>query len=52
MDPEFSWLCEWRPEQLRGILVDIFDAEQAGAALRRVEEAEAVAGEGLAADSR
>ncbi len=46
----FSWLKEWRPEQLRGTLVDMFVAEEAGQAMRRVEQAEAVAGVGLAGD--
>jgi MOSC domain-containing protein YiiM len=50
MTPVFSWLRQWRPEELRGILVDIFLADDAGAPMRRVERAEAVAGSGLAGD--
>jgi MOSC domain-containing protein YiiM len=46
----FSWLQAWRPEQLRGTLVEIFIAEAAGAAMRRVAQVEAIAGAGLAGD--
>ncbi len=46
----FSWLKEWRPEQLRGTLVAIFVADAAGGRMRRVEQAEAIAGAGLAGD--
>jgi len=50
MSPLFHWLTKWRPEQLRGTLVDIFVADVAGGTMRRVERAEAVAGVGLAGD--
>ena len=46
----FSWLRQRRPEELRGTLVAIFVADEAGAAMRRVEQAVAVAGVGLAGD--
>lgn len=50
MSPVFSWLREWRAEQLRGTLVGIFVADVAGGAMRPVARVEAIAGAGLAGD--
>lgn len=50
MAPVFSWLTRWRADQLRGTLVDIFVAPEAGETMRRVEAVEAIAGAGLAGD--
>ena len=50
MAPVFSWLRAWRAQELRGTLVAIFIADDAGGAMRRVQEVEAVAGVGLAGD--
>jgi MOSC domain-containing protein YiiM len=46
----FSWLREWRKEQLHGSLQGIFITDSAGAPMRRVERVEAIAGVGLAGD--
>lgn len=46
----FSWLGNWRRDQLQGVLVAIFVCEAAGAPMRRLNEARAVAGAGLAGD--
>lgn len=48
--PLFSWLSEWSPRDLRGTLVDIFVTAAAGQAMRRLTEAQAIAGQGLAGD--
>ena len=50
MTPVFSWLKEWRAEQLSGTLVDIFIADTKGQAMRRIEQIEAITGVGLAGD--
>jgi len=50
MAPVFSWLREWRADQLHGTLVAVFVTGDAGRAMRRVTEVEAVAGLGLAGD--
>jgi len=50
MAPVFSWLRQWRADQLRGTLVGIFIADEAGGTMRRVDEVEATAGVGLAKD--
>ena len=50
MAPVFSWLRQWRADQLQGTLVDIFVADEAGGIMRRVDEVEAIAGVGLAED--
>ena len=46
----FSWLRDWRREELQGVLVDIFVCDAAGAPMRRVDEITAIVGEGLAGD--
>jgi MOSC domain-containing protein YiiM len=46
----FSWLKNWRSEQLNGTLTDIFVAQEAGAPMQRVTRIEALAGSGLAGD--
>lgn len=46
----FSWLNEWRPDELTGELVDIFIASSAGAEMRRVAEAVCLPGRGLSGD--
>jgi len=50
MTSVFSWLGPWRPEQLRGTLMAIFVSEAAGAPMRSVPYARAVAGAGLEDD--
>lgn len=46
----FSWLRNWPPEQLQGTLCGIFVAPAAGATIRGVEAANAIAGSGLEGD--
>lgn len=46
----FSWLNEWRSNELNGQLADIFVAVSAGAPMRRVEVADCIPGQGLAGD--
>ena len=48
--PLFSWLAEWRPDQLRGTLKAIFIADSAGGGMCRVPQIEAIAGAGLKGD--
>ena len=50
MAPVFSWLRQWRADQMRGTLAGIFVADDAGGAMRRVDEVEAIAEVGLAED--
>jgi len=50
MHPVFSWLKQYRSDELVGLLEAIFIAEMAGTPMRRVSEVEAVAGTGLASD--
>jgi MOSC domain-containing protein YiiM len=46
----FSWLRERRHQELRGTLVDIFVADDAGEPMRRLQRCEALVGMGLAGD--
>lgn len=46
----FRWLDRWRAEELRGTLLDIFVADDAGAPMRRVDSALCVAGRGIEGD--
>jgi len=46
----FSWLKKWRSEELEGSLTDIFIAEAAGAAMRRLDRVEALVDAGLVGD--
>lgn len=46
----FSWLAEWRPQELQGQLREIYVAVAAGQPMRRVIEVRAVAGKGLEGD--
>jgi len=48
--PLFSWLRKRRPEDLRGTLVGIFVADDAGEPMHRLQRCEALAGMGLAGD--
>jgi MOSC domain-containing protein YiiM len=50
LSPLFSWLADWRPDEFRGTLTDIYVAAAAGAAMRRVAEVRAIAGAGLEGD--
>lgn len=46
----FSWLRAWRPDELRGQLLDIFVAPHAGAPMQRLAEVECSPGFGLQGD--
>lgn len=48
--PLFSWLSEWRAEELEGELAAIFVAPAAGQPMRAVAEARAIPGAGLEGD--
>jgi len=48
--PLFSWLADWRRDQLSGTLCDIFLADGAGVPMRRVTEVKVLAGLGLSGD--
>lgn len=50
MAPVFSWLREWRAEELHGSLLGIFIADSADQAMRSVDCVEAILGSGLAGD--
>ena len=50
MTPVFSWLRNWRQDQLEGILVDIFITDAAGNPMRHVDQVKAIAGVGLDGD--
>ncbi len=50
VSPLFSWLNQWRADELRGVLSDIYVADAAGAPMRRVERADCLPGRGLAED--
>jgi len=46
----FSWLKQWRSDELVGTLDAIFITEAAGEPMRRVDKIEALCGQGLAGD--
>ncbi|MCP5141080.1 MAG: MOSC domain-containing protein [Gammaproteobacteria bacterium] len=46
----FSWLRDWRADELHGRLLAIFVAGDSGAPMRSVESVEAIVGQGLAGD--
>lgn len=46
----FSWLNDWRRDELRGRLVEIFIAPAAGAPMQRCDLADCVPGQGLSGD--
>ncbi len=50
MPSVFSWLKQWRSDELVGALEAIFIAQAAGEPMRRIDEIEAVRGQGLAGD--
>jgi MOSC domain-containing protein YiiM len=50
LSPLFSWLADWRLDELEGTLVAIFVATAAAEPMRRVTEALAVPGAGLEGD--
>lgn len=50
LSPLFSWLSQWRPDELEGTLTDIYFATSAGEPMRRVAEARAIPGAGLEGD--
>jgi MOSC domain-containing protein YiiM len=50
LSPLFSWLSDWRPDELRGELTDIYVAASAGEPMRRLAEVRAIAGAGLEGD--
>jgi MOSC domain-containing protein YiiM len=50
LSPLFSWLADWRPDELRGTLTDIYVATSAGAPMQRVAGIRAIAGAGLEGD--